>query len=52
MRPIVSTGCIKLTFVRLIVEEDEPRGQFNTLSKKEGGRVLMTMVNQLLVCSE
>jgi hypothetical protein len=55
-----SKGYVNLALVRLIVEEeetvkfifDDQRGQFITLSKREGSRVLMTMHNELLVCAD
>jgi hypothetical protein len=55
-----SRGYLNLALVRLIVEEeetvkfifDDQRGAFISLPKKEGWRVLSTMISELLVCAD
>jgi hypothetical protein len=55
-----SKGYVNLGLVRLIVEEeettkfifDDQRGAFISLPKKEGWRVLSTMISELLVCAD
>jgi hypothetical protein len=55
-----SKGYLNLALARLIIEGDETfkfvfddqRGQFITLSKKEGWGVIQTMTNEMLVCAE
>jgi hypothetical protein len=55
-----SKGYINIALVRLIEESDEAvrfifddqRGQFVTLPKKEGSRVVMTMFNELMISAD
>jgi hypothetical protein len=57
-----SKGYLNLGLVRLIDDKSDPevfkfifddqRGQFITLSKKEGWRVISTMTSELMICME